>query len=338
MTNQLNTCEISASPIYSEGTYCDANRLNPIIEQVEERLRRRPWHGRIERWKDGSTKVKRGRPPATSQKRSCDWKRGRVAGVTENTLKSFMKLIRNTDAFENGKAAAIVLTLPREFPQDAKETKRVQQCVLQHLRRQNIKGVWVRALQGRGAVHWHIITDRMPDVDKLRLYWANLAGAGNSDHAEHGVYCKLCETVVGWSEYMARNLEPLCGASVPEWAMAGLWWGKFHVPKPKPIEVVEGTLEELEPAIEVLWDIKNAKREQLGRNRLRDYGFGFQVWGLPPATLAVVKSLALPIPEEAEPERSRIASDSAMGLEPHEISLVPWGRHYQVTCAPSVHG
>lgn len=132
-------------------------------------------------------------------------RRGSISYWSRRSRKRLIFLLRNTsDSWK----ILITLTYPGEYPKDLKISQRHLNAFLQFLRRQGAKYIWVKEFQERGAVHYHIFTDKYIDKDQVAYRWYEIVGSGDVRHLQAGTrveYIKCQGLVYKYiSDYIAK--------------------------------------------------------------------------------------------------------------------------------------
>jgi hypothetical protein len=118
-------------------------------------------------------------------------KRGSILGLSERSRQRFLFQAFNAscDWF-----AYIVLTYPKEFPNDGKKVREHRRQFGQWLTRHGYKFMTFLEFQKRGAPHLNVIIDGWLDKDLLSKTWFDVVGSGDPKHLLAGTRIEFCGT------------------------------------------------------------------------------------------------------------------------------------------------
>lgn len=187
--------------------------------------------------------------------------RKRLAFVASNTDVEFVTMM--------------TLTYPAEFSTDGEVVKRHLREFLTWLRKDigRYSYLWFLEFQRRGAPHFHILIDRQfrsrGVLTALRFRvsaeWYQIVGSGDSRHLAAGTKVERIRKKEGARHYAVKYAQKTYQKIVPEeYRNVGRFWGASRDVKPKPIEHVRCTEDDIRGALDD-WRYKPSDEHPLYR-------------------------------------------------------------------------
>jgi len=179
-------------------------------------------------------------------------------GISKFSLKSRARLGFVVSESTIELVSMLTLTFPREYSLNGKEIKEKLRRMLSYMSGQLFEGfeyVWVLEFQDRGAPHFHILTNVVPDNrDRalVALEWSYIVGGRDQDnvfyvHNREDTFSKIRKKD-GAKRYMLKYLSKDNQKVIPErYTDVGRFWGvstgvKRSIPSPKRLCMGEGEL------------------------------------------------------------------------------------------------
>jgi len=150
-------------------------------------------------------------------------KRGAISHYSYKSVSRLKFLLGNTADMWKG---LITLTYPSEFPRDGRVCNKHLNAFLQFLRRRNIKYVWSKEFQERGALHYHIFVDRYIPKNDIAFRWYKIVGSGDEKHLLAGTRVEAIRSKGLVFHYISSYISKLTQKQVPEdFVNVGRFWG-----------------------------------------------------------------------------------------------------------------
>jgi len=150
-------------------------------------------------------------------------KRNAISHYSYKSVNRLKFLLGNTADLWKG---MITLTYPAEFPKDGRVCMRHLNAFLQFLRRRNIRYVWSKEFQERGALHYHIFVDKYIRKEDIALRWYNIVGSGDEKHLLAGTRVEAIRSQGLIFHYISAYISKLTQKQVPDdFVNVGRFWG-----------------------------------------------------------------------------------------------------------------
>lgn len=182
-------------------------------------------------------------------------------------IKEFSKKSRQRLAFYASNTdvvfrSMITLTYPGQFPCDGRLVKKHLNRFLQWFKRDTgkVSLLWFLEFQARGAPHVHILCDRMVPRNaqqrsglRLRVSasWYRIVDSGDLRHLAAGTRTERLRSLEGGRRYAVKYAMKMKQKLVPEaYQNVGRFWGCTRDVKPKPLDVVRCTEDDIRGVLE----------------------------------------------------------------------------------------
>lgn len=258
------------------------------------------WEIRVERFRqDVAVHRKLLHADGTPRPRPGGGRRGAIQSFSPAAARRLRFLLRNA-----GRLPYLLhLTYPAAFPTDGARVKRDWRLLREWLGRQGRGGVWVLEFQARRGPHFMVLLDGPVAKDAVSARWAAVVGSGDPAHLRSGTRVERVRNPAATIEYMLKKPGDTQKQIPPGYGSVGKLWGRFGGVHAEPVEVLEGSREELAPVVRSLRKLETSERRKRARGKtgngpgkarpLRDNGVsGWTALGLGPAAGRCLERLA----------------------------------------------
>jgi len=119
--------------------------------------------------------------------------RGTVDGLSAKSARRLSHVLWNPGEGVEPWRSVWCLTYPRKFPTDGRECMRHLKALEMRARRwfgDELRAVWVKEWQKRGAMHFHVLTNVVMPHELLARWWNEIVAPGDEDHRRAGTSVK----------------------------------------------------------------------------------------------------------------------------------------------------
>lgn len=218
--------------------------------------------------------------PRNREARVRGGERGKVKGFSRQSRARAIFRLRNIRA-EVKWRSFITLTYPAVFP-NPEQAKKHLNAFLTALRRKfpGPAYYWVAELQERGALHYHLLTDRFVPKEWLSQRWFSIVGSGDEKHLKAGTSVqrvgnssKLSSYLVG--KYLNKGTQKV----FEEWV--GRVWGCSRGLEAAPeVTYIQGTHQQCSRALRPM--VRLLRHRKVNQHCWRWRGTSFSVYGVSP--------------------------------------------------------
>lgn len=223
-----------------------------------------------------------------------------VGGGQRDKVKGFSKSSRRRGIFRLRNVrpdvkwqSFITLTYPALFP-NPEQAKRHLNIFLTSLRRSypGIEYFWVVELQGRGALHYHIVTTKFIPKKWLSNRWFQVVGSGDEKHLKAGTSVQRVRNSAKLSSYLVgKYLNKTTQKTFEEWV--GRVWGCSRGLEAQPeVTALQGTHQECSRALRPMVKLLR-HRMKVNKYPWRWKGTSFSLYGVAPPQAEQLLSLGI---------------------------------------------
>lgn len=171
-------------------------------------------------------------------------KRGEIMEFSEASRKRLAFVAANTGVEFK---MLVTLTYPGEFPIDGKASKLHLRQFLDwcNLLWDGLEYLWFMEFQKRGAPHYHILLDKLPDDASSTMSglqwrvshtWYGIVKSGDPKHLLAGTRTEVLRNPEGGKRYAVKYAVKMRQKAVPkEFRNVGRFWGNSKGVKPRPV-------------------------------------------------------------------------------------------------------
>jgi hypothetical protein len=168
--------------------------------------------------------------------RVCDWKRGKVCGLSAGSRRRLQRRLASINRDVAGLPLFVTLTYPGEWSDDGRVWKRDLKAWWKRLRRRwpGASAVWRLEFQRRGAPHYHLLLFGVPSlpVKWLARSWYEVVGSGDERHLLAGTQVQRVKSWRGVAAYASKYMAKVGGGPAVALDVGRVWGvlGGEHLP------------------------------------------------------------------------------------------------------------
>lgn len=145
-------------------------------------------------------------------------KRGVIKELTMQSVKRLRLVLRNLPKDYN---VVITLTYPKVI-EDIRQSKTQLNSFLQYIRRKSAGYVWVSEFQNRGAIHYHVVVNKMISYKEINDVWKRILKMSDDEY----VRTEIKKVRKDISAYLAGYLNKMKQKNIPKFVKnMGRFWG-----------------------------------------------------------------------------------------------------------------